>query len=75
LQIEETKLSGVLVLKQQRFDETRGFFRKSWNRRTMSGAELDIDRVLARTQVLSEKEAAAIPFAAFESPFASETVR
>ncbi|AXC51285.1 dTDP-4-dehydrorhamnose 3,5-epimerase [Paracoccus suum] len=38
MQIEETALSGVLVLTPARFGDHRGFFSESWNRRTLEEA-------------------------------------
>ena len=45
MQIEETKLPGVLILTPARFGDARGFFSESWNRRRMAEAGLDIDFV------------------------------
>ena len=42
MQVEQTKLDGVLLITPRRFGDTRGFFSESWNRRTMADAGLDI---------------------------------
>ncbi|MBE9640221.1 dTDP-4-dehydrorhamnose 3,5-epimerase [Salipiger mangrovisoli] len=41
LQIEETALSGVLILTPRRFGDHRGFFSESWNAARMAEAGLD----------------------------------
>ncbi len=45
MQIEETRLPGVLILTPQRFGDARGFFCESWNRARMAVAGLDYDFV------------------------------
>lgn len=35
MQVEETALSGVLILTPRRFTDERGFFSESWNRQTL----------------------------------------
>lgn len=45
MQIEQTKLSGVLVLTPKRFGDARGFFSESWSRRQMADAGHDYDWV------------------------------
>ncbi|MEO9651802.1 MAG: dTDP-4-dehydrorhamnose 3,5-epimerase [Roseobacter sp.] len=45
MQIEQTGLEGVVVLKPQRFGDARGFFCESWNRSRMAEAGFDIDWV------------------------------
>ncbi len=45
MQIETTKLPGVLILTPKRFGDARGFFSESWNRRVMAAAGLDYDFV------------------------------
>jgi dTDP-4-dehydrorhamnose 3,5-epimerase len=45
MQIEETRLPGVLILTPRRFGDARGFFCESWSRRRMTQAGLDIDWV------------------------------
>ena len=42
MQVEKTKLDGVLLITPKRFGDTRGFFSESWNRRAMTDAGLDI---------------------------------
>ena len=45
MKIEQTKLSGVVILTPQRFGDARGFFSESWNRQRMAEAGLDVDWV------------------------------
>ena len=45
MQIENTPLSGVMVLTPQRFGDARGFFSESWNRQRMAEHGLDFDFV------------------------------
>ncbi|MEL7116379.1 MAG: dTDP-4-dehydrorhamnose 3,5-epimerase [Pseudomonadota bacterium] len=45
MQIEKTKLSGVLILTPQRHGDSRGFFCESWNKQRMAAAGLDYDFV------------------------------
>lgn len=43
--IEETALSGVLILTPPRFGDNRGFFSESWNRKRAETAGISIDFV------------------------------
>lgn len=45
MQIEETALSGVVILTPRRFGDDRGFFSETWNARAMKDAGLDLDFV------------------------------
>lgn len=45
MQIEETILSGVLILTPQRHGDARGFFSESWNHARMAAAGLEYDFV------------------------------
>ncbi|MFB9149003.1 dTDP-4-dehydrorhamnose 3,5-epimerase [Roseovarius ramblicola] len=45
MKIEQTPLSGVVVLTPARFGDSRGFFSETWNRRRMAEAGFDIDFV------------------------------
>lgn len=45
MDIEETDLPGLLVLTPRRFEDARGFFSESWNRRTLSERGIDTDFV------------------------------
>lgn len=45
MQIEETRLSGVVVITPDRHSDTRGFFSESWNRARMETAGFDIEFV------------------------------
>ncbi|GFE52474.1 dTDP-4-dehydrorhamnose 3,5-epimerase [Roseobacter cerasinus] len=41
MQIEKTKLDGVVILTPKRFGDERGFFSESWSKRQMAEAGLD----------------------------------
>ena len=43
MQIERTKLDGVLILTPRRFGDARGFFEETWNRATFEAAGLSFD--------------------------------
>ncbi|ETX10977.1 dTDP-4-dehydrorhamnose 3,5-epimerase [Roseivivax halodurans JCM 10272] len=45
LEIEETALSGVLILTPRRFGDDRGFFSESWNYKRLAEAGIEIDFV------------------------------
>ena len=45
VQVEKTKLDGVVLLTPQRFGDARGFFCESWNRKRMAEAGFDYDWV------------------------------
>lgn len=45
MQIEQTDLSGVLVLTPRRFGDSRGFFSESWNHARLAEQGLDINFV------------------------------
>jgi dTDP-4-dehydrorhamnose 3,5-epimerase len=45
MQVERTKLDGVLVITPQRFSDARGFFSESWNRARLAEAGIGIDWV------------------------------
>lgn len=45
MQIEKTRLEGVLILTPARHGDARGYFSESWNRRRMAEAGIDIDFV------------------------------
>jgi dTDP-4-dehydrorhamnose 3,5-epimerase len=45
MQIDETALSGVVILTPQRFGDARGFFCESWSARRMAAAGFDLDFV------------------------------
>ena len=45
MEVIETTLPGVLVLKPKRHGDMRGFFCESWNRKRMHEAGLDVDFV------------------------------
>ena len=43
--IEETRLSGLRVIAPKRYQDQRGFFSESWNKRTFSSIGIDVDFV------------------------------
>ena len=45
MEITQTPLPGVCIVKPRRFDDARGWFSESWNARAMAMAGLDIDFV------------------------------
>jgi dTDP-4-dehydrorhamnose 3,5-epimerase len=45
MDVEPTKLEGVMVLTPRRFGDTRGFFSETWNRRTLEAAGIALDFV------------------------------
>lgn len=45
MQIEETSLSGVVILTPRRFGDDRGFFSEVWNREVLRARGIDIDFV------------------------------
>ena len=45
MQIETTRLPGVLILTPARHGDARGFFSETWNRRALAGAGIDLDFV------------------------------
>jgi dTDP-4-dehydrorhamnose 3,5-epimerase len=45
MKLEQTALSGVLVLEPRRFGDNRGFFSESWNKKTLADVGLEYDFV------------------------------
>ncbi|MGB0914174.1 MAG: dTDP-4-dehydrorhamnose 3,5-epimerase [Phaeobacter italicus] len=45
MQIEQTSLSGVLILTPARFGDDRGFFSESWNRKVLAEHGITLDFV------------------------------
>lgn len=45
MQIERTKLDGVVIITPKRFPDSRGFFSESWSKRRLADHGLDIDWV------------------------------
>ena len=45
MKIEETALSGVVIIEPARFSDARGFFSETWSRRRLAQAGIDIDFV------------------------------
>ena len=54
MDIRETSLPGVLVLKPQRFGDERGFFSESWSRRRLAEAGIDKEFVQDNHSMSSE---------------------
>jgi len=53
VKLERTALSGVLILTPRRFDDARGFFSESWNRRTLEGLGLRLPEFVQDNHSLS----------------------
>lgn len=45
MQVETTKLEGVLIVTPRRFEDARGSFSETWNRRALAEAGLDAEFV------------------------------
>lgn len=45
MEIRETPIPGLLVLKPRRFSDARGWFSETWNRETLKAHGIDIDFV------------------------------
>lgn len=45
MQIEQTKLDGVVILTPRRFGDARGFFAETYNREVLAASGVDIDFV------------------------------
>jgi dTDP-4-dehydrorhamnose 3,5-epimerase len=45
VQIEDTALDGVKILRPRRFEDPRGFFSEVWNREVLARAGIDLDFV------------------------------
>ncbi|MEO0369850.1 MAG: dTDP-4-dehydrorhamnose 3,5-epimerase [Pseudomonadota bacterium] len=54
MQIDETNLTGVLILTPARFGDARGFFCESWNRQRMLDHGIDLDFVQDNHSVSAE---------------------
>ncbi|CAM3168261.1 dTDP-4-dehydrorhamnose 3,5-epimerase [Paracoccus nototheniae] len=55
MQIENTPLSGVLILTPARHGDTRGFFSESWNRKTLTDAGVDLPEFVQDNHSLSSQ--------------------
>ena len=55
MQIEETALSGVLILTPARHGDARGFFSESWNRRTLEKAGVTLPEFVQDNHSLSAR--------------------
>lgn len=53
--IEETSLSGVLILTPRRFADSRGFFAESWNMRTLRDAGVELPAFVQDNHSLSHQ--------------------
>lgn len=54
MEVRETPLSGVLILKPKRFGDARGFFCETWNAKRMAEAGLDVAFVQDNHSVSAE---------------------
>lgn len=45
MEIQETRLPGVVIITPARFGDNRGFFSESWNRKRLAEAGIDLDFV------------------------------
>ena len=55
MQVEHTKLPGVVILTPARHGDTRGFFSESWNRARLKSAGIDTDFVQDNHSLSSAK--------------------
>lgn len=55
MKILETKLSGLKILTPRRFNDTRGFFCESWNKKTLQEAGIMLEFVQDNHSFSSEK--------------------
>jgi dTDP-4-dehydrorhamnose 3,5-epimerase len=53
LDITETNLAGVLLIKPKRFEDERGFFSESWNQKTLSKTGLELPTFVQDNHSLS----------------------
>jgi dTDP-4-dehydrorhamnose 3,5-epimerase len=53
LDITETNLAGVLLIKPKRFEDERGFFSENWNQKTLSEAGLELPTFVQDNHSLS----------------------
>lgn len=67
MHIEQTPLAGVLILTPRRFGDDRGFFSESWNRRTLTEAEVFLPDFVQDNHSLS-REAGTVRGLHFQSP-------
>lgn len=56
MQVEQTKLPGVLILTPQRFKDDRGFFSEVWNKKTLLEAGLDLPDFVQDNHSLSSQK-------------------
>lgn len=56
MQVEETKLPGVLILTPARFGDSRGFFSESWNRGALEKAGVHLPEFVQDNHSLSAKK-------------------
>lgn len=55
MKIQETALSGVLILTPARHGDTRGYFSETWNKKTLTSHGIDIDFVQDNQSLSAEK--------------------
>ncbi len=53
MNITETRLAGVFLITPQRFEDERGFFSESWNKKTLTEAGLDLPAFVQDNHSLS----------------------
>ncbi|AUH33605.1 dTDP-4-dehydrorhamnose 3,5-epimerase [Paracoccus tegillarcae] len=56
MQIEQTGLSGALIVTPARHGDDRGFFSESWNRKTLREAGVDLPEFVQDNHSLSRKQ-------------------
>lgn len=66
MDIEQTKLPGVVILTPARFGDDRGFFSESWNKKRMQDAGLNFDFVQDNHSV--SKDVGTVRGLHFQSP-------
>ena len=55
MDITETNLAGVLLIRPKRFKDARGFFSESWNRKTLMEAGLELPAFVQDNHSLSRQ--------------------
>lgn len=56
MEVQRTKLEGVLLLTPRRFGDDRGFFSESWNKRTLSDAGVVLPDFVQDNHSLSSRK-------------------
>ncbi len=55
MKLEQTRLPGVLVLTPRRFEDERGFFSESWNRKTLVAAGIELPEFVQDNHSMSRE--------------------